>query len=78
MRKNLKVVLSAAGVAALLASPAIAKTVRHHVAPPSVYVPSDARGSVGGYGAVESGPYTPSIPTPAHGLSRDFQDGSRG
>ena len=77
MRKNLKAVLSAAGVAALLASPAMAKTVRHHAAPSSVYVPSDARGSVG-YGARESGPYTPSIPTPAHGQSRDFQDGSRG
>jgi hypothetical protein len=43
-----------------------------------VYIPSDARGSVAPYGATEGGPYTPSVPTPAHGLSHDFQDGSRG
>jgi hypothetical protein len=79
MRTNMKVILSAAGVAVLLASPAMAKTVRHHHAAPStVYVPSDARGSVASYGAAEGGPYTPSMPTPMRGLSRDFQDGSRG
>jgi hypothetical protein len=63
-------------VAALLASPAVAKTVRHHnVAPSSIYVPSDARGSVApfGYGANEGGPYTPSSPTAAYGADRDFQ-----
>jgi len=77
MKTNLKAILSAIGVAALLASPAMAKTVRHHHAAPStVYIPSDARGSVAayGYGASEGGPYTPSVPT---GLG-DFQDGSRG
>jgi hypothetical protein len=87
MRTNLKAILSAVGVAALLASPATAKTVRNHDgAPSTVSIPSDARGSViryGAYGfgprgATESGPYTPSIPTPAHGLNPDFQDGSRG
>jgi hypothetical protein len=81
MRTNLKMILSAVGVAALLASPAMAKTVRHHhVTPSTIYVPNDARGSVApyGYGSFEGGPYTPSIPTPAHGLNRDFQDGSRG
>jgi hypothetical protein len=81
MRTNLKVILSAVGVAALLASPAMAKTVRHHhVTPSTIYIPNDARGSVApyGYGSFEGGPYTPSIPTPAHGLNRDFQDGSRG
>ena len=81
MRTNLKVIMSAVGVAALLASPAMAKTVRvHQAAPSTVYIPSDARGSVTpyGYGATEGGPYTPSIPTPARGLNRDFQDGSRG
>ena len=81
MRTNLKVILSAVGVAALLASPAMAKTVRHHHATPStVYIPNDARGSVApyGYGSFEGGPYTPSIPTPARGLNPDFQDGSRG
>ena len=77
MRMNLKTILSAAGVVALLASPAMAEGVRHHhvVSP---YYPSDARGSVARYGTFEGGPYSPSIPSPAHGLSRDFQDGSRG
>jgi hypothetical protein len=77
MRTNLKVILSAVGVAALLASPAMAKTVRHpHAAPSTVYIPSDARGSVGSFGATEGGPYTPSMPTALHGLSRDFQNGN--
>ena len=69
MKTNLKTILSAIGVAALLASPAMAKTVRHHH-----YIPSDARGSVAPYGGTEGGPYTPSAPT-GYG---DFQDGSRG
>ena len=78
MRTNLKVILSAVGVAALLASPAMAKTVRHHQAAPStVYIPSDARASVAPYGAAEGGPYTPSMPTPAYGVNRDFHNGSR-
>ncbi len=80
MRTNLKVILSAAGVAALLASPAMAKTVRHQPAAPStVYLPSNAHGFVGpyGYGAGEGGPYTPSAPV-TRGWNRDFQDGSRG
>jgi len=48
MRKNLTIILSAIGVAALLASPAMAKTVRHRV-----NIPSDARRSVApnGYGS---------------------------
>jgi hypothetical protein len=77
MTTNLKVILSAAGVAALLASPAMAKTVRHQPAAPST--PSNAQGFVGpyGYGAGEGGPYTPSAPT-RRGPNRDFQDGSRG
>jgi hypothetical protein len=41
-------------------------------------VQNDARGSVAAYGVTEGGPYTPSMQTPAHGLSHDFQDGSRG
>jgi hypothetical protein len=80
MRTNLQVILSAVSVAALLASPAMAKTVRHHQAAPSrVYAPSDAQGSVSpfGYGANEGGPYTPSAPV-TRGFKRDFQDGSRG
>jgi len=79
MRTNLKVVLSAVGVAALLASPAMAKTVTHHhrAAPSTVYIPNDARASVAPYyGAFEGGPYTPSMPEPRHGLSPDFQNGN--
>ena len=80
MRTNLKVILSAVGVAALLASPAMAKTVRHDTARSTVYVPNDARASVAPYGywANEGGTYTPSAPATRGGLSRDFQDGSRG
>jgi hypothetical protein len=79
MRTNLKVILSALGAAMLLASPAMAKAMRHHhTARSTAYLPSDARGSVAPYGPTEGGPYTPSGPTPLHGLSRDFQDGSRG
>ena len=51
MKSNLKVILSAAGVAALLASPAMAKspaqhhnTVHHYAAPARAYVPSSAYG----------------------------------
>jgi hypothetical protein len=85
MRTKLKGILLAVGVAALLTSPAMAKTVRHHRGAPSA-VPSDARGSAipyAPYGFVpraptEGGPYTPDIRTPAHGLNPDFQDGSRG
>ena len=79
MRTNLTLILSAVGVAALLASPALAKTVRHqHAAPSTVYLPSNAHGSVApyGYGVREGGPYTPSAPvTP--GVNRDFQGGSK-
>jgi hypothetical protein len=85
MRTRLKGILSAVGVAALLASPAMAKTVRHHHYAPSA-VPSDAQGAVIRHapyrfvprGPVEGGPYTPDMPAPAHGLNPDFQDGSRG
>ena len=71
MRTNLKAVLAAMGAAALLAAPAMAKTYHASAA------------STGAYGAYyvpnnESGPYTPSAPTPTHGQSHDFQDGTRG
>ena len=74
---NLKVLLSAVGVVALLASPAMAKTVRHdRTAPSTVYIPGDAYGSVTHYGYNGSyGPYTPDIASPAHGQSNDFQGG---
>jgi hypothetical protein len=70
MKANLKLILSVASVAALLAAPAMARKVRT--------VPSDARGSVAPYRANEGGPYTPSIPTPRYDRNRDFQNGSRG
>jgi hypothetical protein len=70
MRANLTVILSAASVAVLLASPAMART-RHHYAPFYGYYGAYYGG--GGYG-----PYTPSIREPRHGYSHDFQDGSRG
>ena len=80
MRTNLKAILSAVGVAALLASPAMAKTVRHDTAGSTVYIPNDARAAVAPYGyrANEGGAYTPSRPTSPGGSIRDFQDGSRG
>jgi hypothetical protein len=68
--RAMTVILSAVSVAALVASPAMART-RH-------YVPF--HGAYGVYygGGGSYGPYTPSIPTPRHGNSHDFQDGSRG
>jgi hypothetical protein len=74
MKTNLNVMLSAIGVAALLASPAMAKQVRPNVTALST-VPSDARGSVAPGWQNEGGPYTPSIPTQRYGTSRDFQAG---
>jgi hypothetical protein len=74
MKTNLKVILSAVGVAALLASPAMAKQTR----PAKVLVvPSDARASVPPYTLNEGGPYTPSAPASRYGASRDFQNGSK-
>jgi len=87
MRTSLTVVLSALGVAALVASPVVAKTVRHHkTAPSAVSVPTDAYASSigayrtpeggpytpGAYRTPEGGPYTPSMPAP-NGKNRDFQ-----
>ncbi len=74
----MKAILTIVSIIALLASPALAQQERRHNVPqPSV--PSDARGAVvAPSGANERGPYTPSIPTPPSGPSRDFQNGSRG
>ena len=58
----MKTILTTVALAALLASPAMAKTVRHHHS-----APSDVRG-----------PYTPDAVVPSHGQNTDFQDGSRG
>jgi hypothetical protein len=75
MKANLKVILSAVGVAALLVSPAMAKQVRPQK---PVVFPSDARASVAPYGVNEGGPYTPSVPTSRYDMRHDFQNGSRG
>jgi hypothetical protein len=76
MTSNLKVILSAVGVAALVTSPALAKS---HVRTNHV-VPADARAYVtpnAGHSLVT--PYSPDVPQPAHetvGQSPDFQLGS--
>ena len=62
IRTYLAVILSAATVAALLASPATAQS-RYH-------------GYYGSYRSC--GPYTPSLPVPRYGTYHDFQDGPRG
>jgi hypothetical protein len=80
MTSNLKVILSAIGVVALVTSPALAKShVRtNHVAPAAV--PADARADVtpaARHPLVT--PYAPDVPEPAHetaGPSPDFQLGS--
>jgi hypothetical protein len=62
MTSNLKMILSAVGVAALLTSPAMAKHPAHqHAAPSTVHAPGDVHGFVR--------PYMPSAPA-----YRDFQD----
>ena len=65
-RTYLAVILSAATVAALLATPAAARS-RYY-------------GSYYGYYGSNRyyGPYTPSLPVPRYGKYRDFQDGPRG
>jgi hypothetical protein len=75
-RLNMKAILLVAGIAALLASPAIAQQGRPHNTP-QPNIPKDARASVAApSGANEGGPYTPSAPTLPHGTNRDFQNGS--
>jgi len=80
MTSNLKVILSAVGVAALVASPALAKShVRtNHVAPAAV--PAYGQATVtpnAGHSLVT--PYAPNLPQQPHetsGQSPDFQLGS--
>jgi len=73
MTSNLKVILSAAGVAALLASPALAKT-EHHRTAPVVNVPADARASTGANGSLVT-VYAPDVKVQAHptSVNPDFQ-----
>jgi opacity protein-like surface antigen len=72
----MKAILLVAGIAALLASPAMAQQTRpQKTALPNI--PKDARASVAPSGAKEGGPYTPSIAASRYGASRDFQNGSK-
>ena len=78
MTSNLKVILSAVGVAALLASPAMAKPVHHQQAAPStVNIPADARASVERNTPAQQ-VYSPDVrvqPNQDGDLNRDFQLG---
>jgi len=79
MTSNLKIILSAAGVAALLASPVMAKTERHDRPAPSLTnVPADAHGSVAPPAAAVVSPYAPDVKVQPHSngaLNPDFQLG---
>ena len=55
------VVFAAIGVAALLVSPAAARSARTPM-PSNSAIPTDARGSVAPYVGHEGGPYRPSMP----------------
>jgi hypothetical protein len=73
MTSNLKTILSAVGVAALLASPAMAKPERHHQA-----APVDAHALASPYAPAVT-PYAPDLKLPAHlngSLNPDFQLGA--
>jgi hypothetical protein len=76
MTSNLKVILSAVGVAALLASPALAKTQRHEQTAPSLAnVPGDAHASAN-FNASAVTVYSPDVKVQAHptsSLNPDFQ-----
>jgi hypothetical protein len=79
MTSNLKAILSAVGVAALLASPALAKTAHNHAAPSLANVPADAHASVVGPSRSAVTVYAPNVPQQAHetpGPNPDFQLGS--
>jgi hypothetical protein len=77
MRMNLKVILSAIGVAALLASPAVAKSRTHQAAPSLVNVPHDAHASVAPYAPAQAVTvYAPDLRVQPHengSVNPDFQ-----
>ena len=77
MTSNLKAILSVAGVAALMASPAVAKTERHRDA--SAGIPANAQGSAAPTSPHSFvTPYAPDLPQQpheAHGVNPDFQLG---
>jgi hypothetical protein len=75
MTSNLKVIVSAMGVAALLASPAMAKTEHHRTVPSLVNVPADAHASASTNGSLVT-VYAPDVRVQAHPSSTvnpDFQ-----
>lgn len=78
MTSNLKIILSAVGVAALLASPAMAKTERHHQSAASTAnFPADAHASVSPYAPAVT-VYSPNVKVQPHSngtLNSDFQLG---
>ena len=78
MTLNLKTILSAAGVMALLASPALAKTERHHQAQSLVNVPADAHASATNHATAVVTPYSPDVKVQPHSngdVNPDFQLG---
>ena len=78
MTSNLKIILSAVSVAALLASPALAKTERHQAPSSLSSVPADVRASVTPY-APSVTPYAPDLKVqanPTSSINPDFQLGS--
>jgi hypothetical protein len=75
MRTNLRVILASMAAAALLATPAVARTARHSHAAPYAYAQPYFVPSAPYRAPSEGGPYTPSKPAPAYGSNSDFQDG---
>ena len=82
MNTNLKIILSAVGVAALLASPAMAKSRTHsqHIAHVLSSVPADANASANGSNVLIVSPYAASTPVQNRNLQEsnfnpDFQLG---
>jgi hypothetical protein len=74
MRPNLNVILTVAGVAALLTSSAVAQSARHHLgSPPTLFFPSDARGSLAPWAATEGGLYAPISPIATPRLEYGFE-----
>src|SRR5260370_22705524 len=71
-RLNMKTLITVLILSIATATPMLAQAASWHS------VQDDARGSAAPYGTTEGGRYTPDAPTPAHGFSQDFQDGSRG
>ena len=73
MTSYLKMVAPAAAVAALMASPVLAKTIHHHPAPSQTVVPADAHASAAPHAFVT--PYGADLPQQPHtsAVNPDFQ-----